>query len=98
MTTRKPVTEPAIAPDVAFGNLITSQHDQAVSERLRLEGQRKTREEFYVRERARLDAAEMQEMISLDTQLGQQSNIIEMARAALALDMSDVGCGLRLVV
>lgn len=98
MTTRKPVTEPAIAPDVSFGNLITSQHDQAVSERQRLEAQRKTREEYYARERARLDAAEAQEMMSLNTQSGQQANIIEMARAALAIGQDDMSRELRLVV
>lgn len=32
MTTRKPITEPAISPDFEFGNYVTSRHDQAVSE------------------------------------------------------------------
>jgi len=97
MTTRKPVTEPAVPPDTEFGNFLTSRHDQAVSERQRLEGQKKTREEFYAREKARLEAAEAQEMASINTQIGQHQNVINMARAALDVDNLDLGNGLRLV-
>lgn len=98
MTPRKPVTEPAVAADVDFGNLITSKHDQAVSERLRLEGQRKTRQEYYARERQRLDATEAQEMASLGTQLGQMQNIIDMSLAALNVGKDELSEGIRLVV
>lgn len=98
MTTRKPITEPAISPDVDFANLITSKHDQAISERQRLEGQRKTRQEYYTRERARMDAAEAQEMASLGTQIGQQQNIIDMALAAISVGKDEVSEGIRLVV
>ena len=98
MTARKPITEPAIAVDVEFGNLITSRHDQAVSERLRLEGQRKTRQEYYARERQRLDATEAQEMASLGTQLGQMQNIIDMSLAALNVGKDELSEGIRLVV
>lgn len=99
MTARKPtiIKEPAVAPDLDFGNLITSRHDQAVSERERLEGQRKTRQEYFARERARIDATEEQEMTSLDTQLGQQRNIIEMSLAALNACKDEFSEGLRLV-
>lgn len=98
MTTRKPITEPAISPDVDFANLITSKHDQARSEQLRLEGQRKTRQEYYARERARIDAAEAQEMASLGMQLGQMQNIIDMSFAALNVCKDEVSEGIRLVV
>lgn len=100
MTPRKTtvIKEPAISPDVDFGNLITSKHDQAVSERERLEGQRKTRQEYFARERARIDATEAMEMASLDTQLGQQRNIIEMSLAALNATGDKFSEGLRLVV
>lgn len=100
MTVRKPtiIKEPAVAPDLDFGNLITSRHDQAVSERLRLEGQRKTRQEYYARERQRLDATEAQEMASLGTQIGMQTNIVEMSLAALNVGKDELSEGIRLVV
>jgi hypothetical protein len=98
MTTRKPITEPAVAPDTDFANLITSKHDQAISERQRLEGQRKTRQEYYARERARMDATEAQEMASLGTQLGQMQNIIDMSLAALNVGKDELSEGIRLVV
>ncbi len=98
MTARKPILEQAIPPDTDFANLITSKHDQAISERQRLEGQRKTRQEYYARERARMDAAEAQEMASLGTQIGQQQNIIDMALAAISVGKDEVSEGIRLVV
>lgn len=98
MTARKPITERVIPPDTEFANLITSKHDQAISERQRLEGQRKTRQEYYARERARMDAAEAQEMASLGTQIGQQQNIIDMALAAISVGNDEVSEGIRLVV
>ena len=98
MTTRKPITEPAISPDTDFANLITSKHDQAISERQRLEGQRKTRQEYYARERVRIDATEAQEMASLGAQLGQMQNIIDMSLAALNVGKDELSEGIRLVV
>lgn len=100
MTIRKPtiIKEPAVAPDTDFGNLITSRHDQAVSERQRLEGQRKTRQEYYARERQRLDATEAQEMASLGTQIGMHTNIIDMSLAALNVGKDELSEGIRLVV
>jgi hypothetical protein len=100
MNARKPavVREPAVAPDHDFANLITSKHDQAISERQRLEGQRKTRQEYYSRERARMDATEAQEIMSLDTQIGMQTNIIDMSLAALNVGKDELSEGIRLVV
>jgi hypothetical protein len=98
MTNRKPIMEQAIPPDTDFANLITSKHDQAISERQRLEGQRKTRQEYYARERARIDATEAQEIMSLDTQIGMQTNIIDMSLAALNVGKDELSEGIRLVV
>lgn len=100
MTTRKPtiIKEPAVAPDLEFGNYITSRHDQAVSEILKIDGQIENRREFYARERKRLESQEAQEMMSLSTQRGQNQSLVDMARAALNVGKDEFSEGLKLVV
>lgn len=98
MTTRKPLTEPVIGPEVELGNYLTSRHDQAISEITKLDGQIENRKEYYIRERKRLDSQEAQEMASLSTQRGQQQNIVDMALAALSAHGNEIAPGLKLVV
>lgn len=97
MTTKKPapapepVTEPAVPADVAFGNVITAARDAAVVAHQALQNDKITREEFYDREAARLEAARKAELASLDAQLAQQTRIQAGCDAALeALAASNV--------
>lgn len=98
MTTRKPVLEPAISPEIEFGNYLTSRHDQAVSEILKIDGQIENRKEYYARERKRLDSQEAQEMMSLHTQRGQNQKVADMSLAALNVGKDELSEGIRLVV
>lgn len=100
MTIRKPsiIKEPAISPEIEFGNFITSRHDQAVSEILKIDGQIENRKEFYARERMRLDNQERQEMMSLQTQRGQNQKLVDMSLAALNVGKDELSEGIRLVV
>jgi hypothetical protein len=86
MTARKapaPVTEPVVAPDHAFGNLITSARDAAVIAQQALQNDRIGREEYYDRELQRLTAARDTELKSIDNQIAQQGNILNGCDAAL---------------
>lgn len=98
MTTRKPLTEPVIGPEIELGNYLTSRHDQAISEIAKLDGQIESRKEYYARERKRLDSQEQQEMMSLHTQRGQQRAVVSMALAAISVGKDEVSEGIRLVV
>ena len=98
MTTRKRILEPAISPEIEFGNYLTSRHDQAVSEILKIDGQIENRKEYYARERKRLDSQEAQEMMSLHTQRGQNQKVADMSLAALNVGKDELSEGIRLVV
>lgn len=98
MTTRKPILEPAISPEIEFGNYLTSRHDQAVSEILKIDGQIENRKEYYARERKRLDSQEAQEMMSLHTQRGQNQKVADMSLAGINVGKDELSEGIRLVV
>lgn len=95
MTTKRtpptPATAPVVAPDHAFGNMITSSRDAAVVAQQALQNDRVTREEYYDREIKRLNAARDAELKSIDVQIAQQGNILNGCDAALqALTGSNV--------
>lgn len=98
MTARKPLTEPIIGPEIELGNYLTSRHDQAISEIAKLDGQIENRKEYYARERKRLDSQEQQELMSLETQRGQNRMVADMALAAISVGKDEVSEGIRLVV
>ena len=98
MTTRKRILEPAISPEIEFGNYLTSRHDQAVSEILKIDGQIENRKEYYARERKRLDSQEAQEMMSLHTQRGQNQKVADMSLAGINVGKDELSEGIRLVV
>lgn len=83
MTTRKPVTTPAIPADEAFANRIVSDRDAAVVEETRLREELLTRESYYDREMTRLIAERDAEVNSLNLQIAQQGRIVGAADRAL---------------
>lgn len=75
-TSPEPLSAPVVAPDTAFTHQIISIRDSAVVAGQALQNDRVAREEFYAREQARLNAARDAELLSLDTQIAQQSHIV----------------------
>lgn len=85
MTTKpKTVTEPVIAADEAFGNVLIATRDTAVVDEQALQGQRTARMGQNERDLARLSAAFNADMASLDQQIATQINVQAAADAALA--------------
>lgn len=85
MTARKQiaVTEPALAADEAFGNVVTARRDTAVVEMQALQSHLAARNGQYERDLARLEAEWLQDAASLSQQIGHQGNVIHAADAAL---------------
>lgn len=77
------VTQPAVPADVAFGNMIIGQRDNAVIEMQSLQSQLLARNALYERDLERLNTEYQAEAKSLTEQIGEQTRISQAADAAL---------------
>lgn len=77
------VTQPAVAADQVFGNVITAQRDTASVLEQALRSQLTAREGQYERDMIRLQAEFNDDASSLAAQIAHQANIINAADAAL---------------